>query len=137
MATEMETAGAKTASQDKLARIVADPDAKRDYEDSLQRRIKAAREHLTKVQGDPRTYAQSARTDAQIRLDQVEAELFALQDAEWTKEITAERRAAWNAALQNPKYRSGKQIFASAIERDLHFSLEVLRRQVQRWEAAG
>ena len=134
---DREVSHERTAYEERLARIVADPSAKRDYEDALRRRLKAAREHLAKVQGDPRIYAQGARTQAQIRLDQVESELFALQDVEWTEELTAERRAAWNAALENPKYHAGKVVFSSAIERDLGFSLEVLRRQVQRWDLNG
>jgi DNA repair exonuclease SbcCD ATPase subunit len=137
MTQENTFADSDSSLQQRLARIVADPEARRDYEESLQRRIKAAREHLARVQGDPRLFDSGARTEAQIRLDQAEAELLALQDAEWTRELTIQRRAAWNAALKDPKYHAGRVVFYSAIERDLGFSLDVLRRQVQRWGLTG
>jgi hypothetical protein len=118
---------------DRIRRVLADPQKKADYIDSLRRRLQAASQHLAKVQGNTSLYGETARTQAEVRISQLEAELLAIEDVEWTKELTAERRAAWNQAVRNPKYRAGGVVFSSAIERDLGFSLESLRRQIERW----
>lgn len=120
--------------RERVARIVADPMTKRDYLEGLAKRLKAAREHFDGVSQDHSRYSDVDRTDAQMRLDQLQGELQAIEDIEWTKDVTLERREAWNRAVKEPKYRAGSVIFSSGIERDLGFSLSALKRQVLRWE---
>ena len=132
--TEETQVGAdSTYWQERTARIVADPDMAKDYAESLRKRLKEAREHLEKLAEDPRRRESVELTEAQIRADQLEYELQAIEDAEWTLEVTRERRQAWNAAVKDPRYCAGGVVFASSIERDLGFTLEALKRQVQRW----
>jgi hypothetical protein len=120
--------------RDRVARIVADPNLKHDYVDGLAKRLKAAREHFDSVSQDHSRYSDVDRTDAQMRLDQLQAELQAIEDIEWTREVTVARREAWNKALQNRKYRTGSVVFSTSIERDLGFTLAALKRQVVRYD---
>jgi len=119
--------------RERVARIVADPLTKRDYLEGLAKRLKAAREHYENVSRDHSRFSDVDRTDAQLRLDQLEAEFQAIEDIEWTKEVTVQRREAWNLAVRDPKYRAGSVVFSSGIERDLGFTFAALKRQVQRW----
>lgn len=119
--------------RERVAHIVVDPDTKRDYLEGLAKRLKAAREHFDSVARDHSRYSDVDRTDAQLRLDQLEAEFQAIEDIEWSREVTGERREAWNVAVHDRKYRVGSVVFSSSIERDLGFTLAALKRQVQRW----
>lgn len=119
--------------RERVARIVADPLTKRDYLEGLAKRLKAAREHFESVSRDHSRYSDVDRTDAQLRLDQLEAEFQAIEDIEWTQEVTVQRREAWNVAVRDRKYRAGSVVFSSGIERDLGFTFAALKRQVQRW----
>ncbi|MHB0876844.1 MAG: hypothetical protein ACYC5O_12470 [Anaerolineae bacterium] len=119
--------------RERVAHLVADPDTKRDYLEGLERRRKAAREHFDSVSQDKSRYSDVDRTDAQMRLDQLEGELQAIENIEWTREVTLQRREAWNTAVHDRKYRAGSVVFSSGIERDLGFTLASLKRQVQRW----
>jgi hypothetical protein len=120
--------------RERVARIVADPNLKRDYVEGLAKRLRAAREHFESVSQDHSRYSDVDRTDAQMRLDQLQAELQAIEDIEWTREATLERRELWNKAVHNNRYRAGSVVFSTGIERDLGFTLAALKRQVLRWD---
>jgi hypothetical protein len=55
-------------------------------------------------------------------------------DAEWTRETTSARRAAWNAAVRNPSYRTrdGKSVLVGKIVSDLGFTVEELKAAIAR-----
>jgi len=53
------------------------------------------------------------------------------EDAEWTPETTAARRAIWNARVQAPGFRVRDKM---RLEIELGFTLDALKRQVTRHE---
>lgn len=66
---------------------------------------------------------------------QAAADRFA---AEWTPEVTIERRAAWNAALKDPRYNpSGRNVLVGKLEREIGFGFEDLKAAVKLHDLAG
>lgn len=56
---------------------------------------------------------------------------LAAEDAEWTREVTMERRAAWNAWVRS----QGKSIAPAALAahcQEMGYTMETLRRQITR-----
>ena len=68
-------------------------------------------------------------------MDTLKAQIAAATETEWSREVTIERRAAWNAAVQDPsnRARNGKTVLVGKIEADLGFGLDDLKAQVRRW----
>lgn len=119
--------------QERLQRVIADPSLRQDYVESLHKRLKAAYDHMEKVNQDPQA-RDIDRTEVKVHIDQLEAELWMIEDAEWTREVTVARKEAWNRAVKEKKYRAGGVVFVTAIERDLGFNFATLKRQVARWQ---
>lgn len=51
----------------------------------------------------------------------------------WTREMTIERRAAWNAAVRDKKYAPKGAILIGTIERDLGFTIQNLKHYVKHY----
>ncbi|HUS83492.1 MAG TPA: hypothetical protein VM013_09600 [Dehalococcoidia bacterium] len=78
----------------------------------------------------------AARAEVDELRAQVQTEDAARFEAEWTREITIERRAAWNAALRDPQYRArnaAKSVLVGKVQSDLGFTMDALKTAVARW----
>lgn len=57
----------------------------------------------------------------------------AREDAEWTREVTIERRAAWNAAVKGGRYLNAKGgVHVANLVKAMGFDAATLKRQVAR-----
>ena len=75
----------------------------------------------------------AARAEVDGLRVQLQAEDAARFEAEWTREVTIERRAAWNAALSDSRYRATKGVLVSKMQSELGYSMDALKAAVARW----
>ena len=80
---------------------------------------------------DAERAAARAEVDA-LRL-LVQAEAATRFETEWTRKITIERRAAWNAALNDPRYRASKNVLVGKMQAELGYSMDALKAAMARW----
>jgi hypothetical protein len=123
----------------KGAQMDADIAADHAYSKTLAGRMEMAQRHLNVMTADAAAYTDEQRAEAFAAIATLEAEgkaaeaqMRAAEDAEWTAEVTAQRRAAWNAAIKSGKYARGRTVAQVLVERDLGFGFETLRLQVAR-----
>ncbi len=116
----------------KAANLKTDIEADREYLRSLPGRLEMAERRLNVVTSDSYVYTDAERAEALAAIEAIHAEMQTQEDAEWDRETTIARRAAWNAAVQDRKYRAGKTVLVGKIQQVLGFGPEVLRRQVAR-----
>jgi len=120
------------------AQITADMAADAAFAASDTGRLLAARRRLNLVTGENGYLHTDAERDAAFAaVAEIEARRRTGQAgaaARWTRDVTIARRAAWNAALQNPAYRTttGKSVLVGKIVSALGFTAEELKTAVAR-----
>ncbi len=115
------------------AEMAAEREARREYPETEGQELYR---ELTKLNAMTAEYFTAEQIAAQRAVvDTLEAQIAAATETEWSREVTIERRAAWNAAVQDPSYRAknGKTVLVGKIEADLGFGLDELKAQVKRW----
>ena len=102
----------------------------------LERRVRRLQAEHT----DSGRYSDAEIAQAQAEADALRAEIAETEEqafrVEWTREVTAERRATWNALVKSGKLtKSGKVWMPALREQEVRqgWTLEQLKRAVALW----
>jgi hypothetical protein len=115
---------------DRNAQMDSDVAANVEYAASRSGRLARLVRQFTTADANSATAEEIQALLSQITA--IKAEIQGEEDADWTRETTISRRAAWNAAVKNPVNRKGGAVLVGQIERALGFGLGTLKRQVGR-----
>jgi len=131
MARSIETAAYWT---ERDAEIEADAREEAAFAASDEGQLIAAQRRLAVVTSDYAAYTAADRAAAIEAIAVIQRRMQEALDADWTRERTMERRAAWNAAVQNPANRTpdGKTVLVGKIVNALGFTVDELKAAVAR-----
>lgn len=117
----------------KEARFAAEDALRAELAQSPSRKLNALYRKLNSLQSDEGIGTPEDVAEVQAQIAQIEAEQDAAFWAEWTREITIERRAAWNALVRSGKLSRGGKVDMAAVRRAEQaqgWTMESLRRAV-------
>lgn len=120
----------------KAEQQAADAKADAEYarsESGMLQRLITLQSSIKDMSPQKRAEAQ-AEIDALIaKLDAIKAKSQAAQESEWTREVTMERREAWNTAIRSGKYSAkGGGVLVGKLQSEIGFTFDELKAAIKR-----
>ena len=118
----------------KEARMAAEAAFAAEFAQSTVGQMQALERRLNAMYADRAAYTDEQIAQVQAQLDALKAEQDAAFATEWTPEVTAQRRAAWNALVKSGKLSKGGKINMVAVrqaERAQGWTMDALKRAIK------
>lgn len=99
----------------KEARMAAEAAFAAEFAQSTVGQMQALERRLNAMYADRAAYTDEQIAQVQAQLDALKAEQDAAFATEWTPEVTAQRRAGWNALVKSGKLNKGGKVDMAAV----------------------